>query len=360
MKRKITIAFLMACSVVAAYAQPKAKFSDTKFDLGNIGWHSQVVKTIKVTNSGKAPLTIADVETDCECTVANWSHDPIAPGSSSMLTITFDARTIGRFNRNVYITTNAIDKPEQEVKLTGRVTSEALGNPAEFPFKYDHVLLSSSQLDFGDVTAGDRTELTLKVMNNGKKDYAPEFMHLPHWLQFRAVPAVLQPGHVGHVVFTLDTNEVPSVGLVQENIYVARYAGDKVNKSKEMSVLATVLPNVAKSVASNEGAAESVGVPVAVIPEKVEMGKKFGKKKTSGTLYLENKGDATLHVYTLDVNDIQGISVSLSDQDIEPGDKATLKVNATSNVGHSKQPPRIIIITNDPKRQKIIIDLTAE
>lgn len=357
MIRKITLASIIACSVLSAAAQPKVKLSKNEFDLGNVAWHQQATASFKVTNSGNKPLIINDVDTGCECTVANWNNSPIAPGNSTTITAVYNAETLGTFQRDIAIKTNADEAPVYVV-LRGRVKVDAVDLSA-FTYKVDHVLLSTALIEFDNVTEGDHPEVTISVMNNGKKDYTPSFMHLPKWLSCRVYPEVLKPGRQGRATFTLLSEELPGMGLTQTNIYVARNPGDKVHKSNELSVCATLLPKTVASIAAAQGNPdEALPAPLAVIPTQIDMGTKFGRKKSRSTIYLENKGEAPLHVAALQVYN-PAITAELADVTIEPGEKVALKVTTAANVLQQKQHPRILIITDDPKHPKIDIDLVG-
>lgn len=350
--RKITFASLLALSCLCAAAQPKAKYDKSRYELGNISWHTQAIANIKLTNSGNKPLYITDVDTDCGCTVVAWDHSAIAPGASTILTATYDAETLGTFGRCVSITTNA-DTDPVDIVLAGRVLPEAVDMTGNFPYKIDDVLLATDLIEFDDVNLGEHPEVTISVMNNSTKDYAPEFMHLPKWLSVTASPEVLRPGRIGRATFILDSRQLPAMGLTQASIYVARFPGDKVRKAAEIGVSATLLPSF--DLTENQ----MLNAPVAVIPSTLNLGPTLGKKRLKGALYLENQGASPLHVSALQVYN-PGISVSLSKSTIEPGTKALLKVTTSASTGNFKGRPRILLITDDPNHSKIAIDITAE
>lgn len=343
---------LFALTSFSVAAQPKAYYADTEISLGNVAWHSSAVANIHLTNMGNQPLYITRVEKDCGCTVVSWNHSAIAPGASTVISATYDAETLGVFGRYISITTNASEDPV-DILLTGRVMTEVVDYSRDFPYKVDDVMLTTDVLEFDDVNKGEHPEQTILVFNNGTKSYAPEFMHLPKYLSVTCSPEVLRPGRVGRVTFILDSNQLPSMGLTQSSIYVARYPGDKVRKAAEIGVSATLLPQFDLSMRELQHS------PVAVIPTKIHLGTGIKKKILKGSLILENQGAGTLHVQALQVYN-PGITVSLSKSVIKPGDKTTLKISASSATGNFKGRRRILLITDDPNNSKITIDVTAE
>lgn len=69
--------------------------------------------SFKVTNTGDAPLIISDYKVSCPCTKAFLPEEPIAPGASYELKVTFDTK--GKYDfqdRIIYLRTNT--KKEME------------------------------------------------------------------------------------------------------------------------------------------------------------------------------------------------------------------------------------------------------
>ncbi len=67
-----------------------------------------VVHTFAFTNTGAAPLAIADVSSGCGCTVPqSWPRDLIAPGAGGTIDVTFNTRGwSGRVDKRVSVVTN--------------------------------------------------------------------------------------------------------------------------------------------------------------------------------------------------------------------------------------------------------------
>ena len=342
--------FFLALATLTVSAQ-RAKFSATEIDMGQITWHTEAVARIEVKNTGNRPLLITGVESDCGCTVVGFSTDPIAPGRSSVITATYDAETLGTFTKFISVSTNASDTPT-DIMLTGCVKTEVIDYSQQFPFKVDDVLLSTDHIEFDDVNKGDLPQHTLLVLNNGKKNYVPELMHLPPYLTALCQPEVLRPGRIGRITLTLDSRKLPNLGVNRASIYVARFPGDKVRQASEIELSATLLPEF------NLSEQQMKLAPVAVIPTSIDLGVRSGKKNLRGALTLENQGAGVLHVSALQVYN-PGITVSLSKSMLQPGERATLKIKLSATSATFKGRRRILLITDDPKNSKIAIDVTA-
>lgn len=356
MNCKIFLLTALTTASLSVSAQPKAKYNKTDFELGNIAWHTKATTTIRITNAGNKPLQIISAEPGCECALVSWSKAPVAPGSSTAIEVVYDAQTLGTFRREIAVTTNAAATPTY-VTLTGTVLTEVAESPAPLPYKINNVSLSTELLEFDDVALGETPSVSVSIVNGGKTDYTPEFINMPVWLTYKSYPEVIPPGSSGRVTFTLNSSDLPGMGLTKTSIYIARYHGDKKRNSSQISVCATLVPKVTKSVVDDNSSSNAI--PLAVIPSTLNMGKKFGKKRAHQVTYLENQGTAPLHVTALQVYNA-AISVILSDTTIEPGRKVSLRVTTKSNVLQSKDHPRILIMTDDPIHPKLSIDLTGE
>lgn len=105
---------LAACSqtqrsqqqIVVPAGPAKAEWAEKQADLGNIPQGTPVTHEFTVNNTGGEPLTIRDAKITCHCITTDWQRDPIAPGKSGWVKVTFDAETAGEFYRFVPVSTS--------------------------------------------------------------------------------------------------------------------------------------------------------------------------------------------------------------------------------------------------------------
>ena len=64
-----------------------------------------------LTNEGNNLLVIQDVTTSCGCTKANYSKEPVRPGASLQLTVTYEAEEKGHFNKMITVYCNTKASP---------------------------------------------------------------------------------------------------------------------------------------------------------------------------------------------------------------------------------------------------------
>ena len=82
------------------------KWENLIYDAGQVK-HKQPLKiNFNFSNNSMVPLVILSVKTSCGCTVADYPKEPIMPGKSGAISVTFDAEDIGYFHKQVSVNSN--------------------------------------------------------------------------------------------------------------------------------------------------------------------------------------------------------------------------------------------------------------
>ncbi len=88
-------------------AVPKMQFEETVHDFGNMIQGERVVYGFHFTNIGGSDLVITRVSTSCGCTVGSYPEQPISPGESSIIEVTFDSHNRrGYQNKTITVLAN--------------------------------------------------------------------------------------------------------------------------------------------------------------------------------------------------------------------------------------------------------------
>lgn len=82
-------------------------FTKDLHDFGTINKGDNGTVEFSFKNTGKEPLIISNAQGSCGCTVPVWPKEPIAPGASSSIKVTYDTKRVGAFTKTVTITSNA-------------------------------------------------------------------------------------------------------------------------------------------------------------------------------------------------------------------------------------------------------------
>ncbi|MBA3827402.1 MAG: DUF1573 domain-containing protein [Taibaiella sp.] len=92
----------------AMKAKPTMDFKDTLHDFGSIHEGETVEYDFEYKNNGKNPLVITSAAGSCGCTIADYAHEPVAPGKGGLMKVKFNsASKPGHQEKTVTIITNS-------------------------------------------------------------------------------------------------------------------------------------------------------------------------------------------------------------------------------------------------------------
>ena len=99
------------------------KFESDTHDFGKIKQGDKVTYEFKYVNTGKSPLIISDAYATCGCTTPEIAKEPIQPGASSTVKVTFNsAGKSGLQDKLITVVANTVPA-ENRLHLTGEVLS---------------------------------------------------------------------------------------------------------------------------------------------------------------------------------------------------------------------------------------------
>lgn len=346
MKKSIVLLLCLAMALGAA-AQRIAVAQPT-VDCGASGYQTSVTATFDLRNSGNRRLVITAVKPDCGCLNVGVSKREIAPGEHFTLTLTYDGMMLGHYVKQAAIVSNASEEPFY-VSMKGVVLADLFDYSATYPYDFGGLLVDKDNLEFDDVNKGDSQEQELHILNNSQQTMTPNLMHLPSYLTAYAVPERLKPGEAGIIRILLHSADIHDFGLTQTAVYLARNLGEKVQSENEIGISVVLLPELPDS--AHETPALSLS------SRNIDLGAFKKKKKLSGEVHLTNNGTALLTISSLQMF-TPGLRVTLGKRELLPGERTKLRVTAYSEeLKRARSKPRVLMITNDPKMSKVVIDI---
>jgi len=97
------------------------KFEKESYDFGQITEGEKVSYEFAFTNSGKEPLIITGATATCGCTVPEYPNEPIAPGESGKISVTFDSAGKGGMQNKVITVTANTNPAVTELHMIGDI-----------------------------------------------------------------------------------------------------------------------------------------------------------------------------------------------------------------------------------------------
>ena len=113
MKKTLLLTMIFLTGIVSAYAQNKyaeIKFETTTYDFGKFSESAPKVSCVfKFTNVGNSPLIINQAIASCGCTIPEYTKEPIEPGKSGVIKVTYNGagKYPGPFSKSITIRSNA-------------------------------------------------------------------------------------------------------------------------------------------------------------------------------------------------------------------------------------------------------------
>ncbi len=348
--RYILSAILLGSTITASAQSFTAK--DKEFECGQMIFRSPATITVALRNTSTQPAAIKYVDTGCGCSKASYTAGEINPGQDAQVNIEFDCKQLGHFDRIVRVYDTMSEHPA-EFEVRGQVVMTIENYTGNYPFKFGQLLTNVEDIDFDDVQKGQKRTQEIHIMNPTGQNVEPMMLRLPSYLKAEMQPKVLGPKQKGTMLLTLDSREVHDYGLTQQTIYLAKNGLDKVNKDKELTVSTVILPPTV----AQDDLKRRYAPKLVMSAKSLNMTELQKKSKAKDEITISNEGKSTLEISKLQLF-TPGLQVQLGQQRLEPGEQTKLKVTAIGKeLKKVRTRPRILMITNDPNNQKVVIDI---
>lgn len=353
MDSKNILTIIFAASALGASAQ-RITAKQEVIDCGSVLYEQPVTAKFELTNKG-SDLIIDTVRTSCGCAVASYPTGVIPKGNNFVVELTFDSRQLGHFHKEAAIYSNASDKPFY-LTMRGVVVDHITDYSGVYDFTLGSVRAEKNDIEFDDVSLGEMPSQRIHIVNSGTESVSPVVMHLPNYLTATVSPTTIAPGHGGVVTLTLNSTKLHSYGLTQSSVYLGMFPGDKVADDKEITVSAVLLPQF-----RNMSETQLANAPVMKLStETLDLGAFGDKDALSGTIIIENQGRSRLNISSMQMF-TTGLKVRLSKSRLDPGESAKMKITAyKKQLKSARSKPRVLMITNDPNKSKVVIHINVK
>ncbi|MFC1732783.1 DUF1573 domain-containing protein [candidate division KSB1 bacterium] len=139
MKKVMLIVSVIVFSYFSASAQqsdqdtyngPEINFEKVIHDYGTLTQGGNGGCEFKFTNTGNEPLILSNVISSCGCTVPKWPRQPILPGKSEVIKVTYDTKRLGTISKSITVLSNA--KTNRVIlSIKGKINKKPVGTPPE-------------------------------------------------------------------------------------------------------------------------------------------------------------------------------------------------------------------------------------
>ncbi len=356
MKRIVLISLMLGiiAPLLAQTVEPKIAFVKTEHDFGAFQeTDGKVTYRFEFVNSGGSDLIVQNVTASCGCTAPDWSRQPIPPGEKGFVAATYNpAGRPGSFRK--YITVYSNSNPSN-VRLT--ITGEVIPKPRTIEDDYRYSMgplrLKSNHMAFGNVVNTDTPEKSLEVINNSDQPLEIEFERVPSYITLRAEPARLKPGEKGNLVADYNIPARKDWGFVIDRM------GLKINGVAERNYALVVSANIEEDFSSLSPQEMANAPALKVDDPEFKFGSIKQGEKVEHTYILTNTGKTDLLIRKVSAS-CGCTAVQPEKTVVAPGESVNIKTifNSAGKVGNQNK--TVTIITNDPKKSKMILWVKGE
>ncbi len=341
---------LFTFSPLSVNAQ-KLVVAQATVECGRTGYQQPITATFQLRNKSHRKLVIESIKPDCGCTTVEYPRE-VGANDKFTITMTYDARQLGHFQKMAVITSNGSPKPVY-LTMKGVVLAELLDYTGTYPLAMGNLLLDKDALEFDDVNKGDAPVQEIHILNNSLETMEPRLMHLPSYLDATYSSETLLPGKAATITVTLRSNHLRDYGLTKTKVFLAQKLGEKVSASNALDVAITLLPDLKQF----EGVSRAQAPRLQISETNLDFTDFQKHQKKTIDVKLTNEGQTKLTISSMQMY-TGGLKVTLDSRDIEPGQSTMLHVTGfKEELAQVKGRPRILMITNDPDHAKIVINI---
>jgi hypothetical protein len=354
MKNLFTLAAVLLLATTTVAQNPVITFDKTTHDFGKINEaDGRVTTTFSFKNEGMAPLVLSNVRASCGCTTPKWTREPIEPGQSGEITVTYNpSGRPGRFQKTVTVTSNATE-PTTKLYIKGEVIPKPTQPTDQYPVKMGELALKKKSLNFGTITQGSNKMLEIEYANQSEQPVTVELLLRDEdsYMKPNVTLKTVEPKQTGKLQFALQSNECPLFGPVTVEAYVMVNGKREINDTYKISLSANIKEDFSKLTVEQRQQA-----PIVEVARELNLGTIAKGKKLIAKLTLTNAGVNPLLVRrVLMSNDNMQF---VTPKAIKGGRKADIKMELDVTTYEPAQYTRILtLITNDPNTPVINIKL---
>lgn len=307
---------------------------------------------IEVKNTGNQPVIITRVTPMSSMFKADWSREPIAPGKSGEVRITFTPMQMQEnFNYKVLIYSNAKNN-RSEFTLSGNIVD----NPAKPALLYksniNGLKFKTSNINFGTIYNWQVASDTVYFINDRKEAVELSAQYQPAHITTSFIPAKVEPGKKGMIIINYDAPKKNDFGYTYESLILS------VNKTRDYKNRLTVTTTIREDF-SKLSKKELSNAPVASFEKKeVSFGEIKKGEKTNCDFVLTNTGKSPLFIRKTKAS-CGCTAVTLGENSLNPGKSTTIRATFDSAGKSGRQYKSITVITNDPKNPETVLTING-
>ncbi len=360
MKKSFILSALLVVAIAAMAQQPVISFETREHNFGKIHEEDGRVTTIfEFKNEGMAPLVLSNVRASCGCTTPKWTREPVEPGQTGQITVTYNPNgRPGGFTKTITVTSNA-SEPTTKLTIRGEVIPRQAKPVNRYNVKMGDLSLKNNTLSYGLIYKGKEAVQQIEYANLTDHDITIEVLvnENGQYLAPDATPKTLRPNETGTLNVILQSAYCPIWGPVDTEIYMKVNGQKIISDEYKITVNADIQEDFTLLTAQQLQQAPIVETAA----KQIDLGTIKAGQRVLAKYTIKNVGSSQLLIRRILAS--EGLKVTADKTAVKGGKSTNLKVDlkAVNPDGTPMQASsykrQISIITNDPKNSVIRVDV---
>ena len=356
------LASIVAAMLIAVASMGQTiTFEKTTHDFGKINeTDGRVTTTFSFKNDGDAPLVLSNVRASCGCTTPKWTREPIEPGQSGEITVTYNpAGRPGRFQKTVTVTSNTA-QATTKLYIKGEVVPKPAKPEELYPVKMGDLNLKRRTLSYGSMVQGAEKMQEVEYTNLTDHDVTIDVLvsTVNNYLKPHVTLTTVKPNETGKNQITLVSDECPILGPINNKVYVVVNGKKEITEKFAISLNSNIREDFSKMTVE-----ERQKAPIVEIEREINLGSvKQGKKGSFKMLIGNVGGGSPLYIRRIVLSDPL-LTMTAPKSAIKSGRKGEIKfdvntVERSGEIVEAGQYSRVAtVITNDPNSPVINVKI---
>lgn len=339
------------------WAESSISFVSKQHDFGELSEEDGSAScNFTFTNKGNSALVIHKAVASCGCTTPVYSKEPIAPGATSTVRVTYN--TTGRpgaFHKTITLYTNDPDAPNVVLIIKGNVSPKAENPETAYPKNLQGLRLKRTMIPILEAKIGSIRTESIEVINTNATPVAIKFNKVPKHVRVSASNTLLKYKETGTITIKYLASEAKDYGKRDDSFYVYTNDRDKFNANNRINLTA----NITEDFSSWSSSQLSNAPSCSFSENRINFGKMVRGTHRTLTITLSNNGKSMLHIRKI-VPEYDGIRITPEKRSIPAGKTIKFHINFSAGTFDGNVVQRVTVITNDPRASVNRLFLTAQ
>lgn len=349
--KKVMFLLLAVLPFLAFSQKAKIEFETTSHNFGTISENGgKAIYDFAFKNIGNAPLILTNVRAGCGCTTPEWNRQPVAPGESGHIKVSYDPKNRpGSFVKSITVNSNA-ENSVISLTIRGNVSRKPVGPYDNYKYSIGQLKLTANNLNLGSLRNTEEVEKEIEIINSGSEPVNINVTSPDKYITATVTPSTLAKDQKGNVHITYSAPQKNDWGFVSDKINITVNGKEK----GDIIVVANINEDFSQFQKDNFTQA-----PVASFEEKeFQLGDVPRNSTKTHEFYIQNTGKSDLIIRKLKPSD-EMISVHTAKSVIKPGKKVKVTLTLKTDDSKGKRIKLIQFTMNDPKNPIVTYRLTA-